>query len=110
MIHNPSQGLTRQQLATWLDTTYDRELVIGQIIDRGWAFLAIKGPVLYGGYTGLAPAMLAAVNRTGEVWDLLPGNQADAASNARTEAGFHTQLAMIAPGLKPIARIPLRTA
>lgn len=103
VVHNPSLDLTQQQLMAWLD---DQGLFAGQIVDRGWAFLAIKGPVLYGGYTGRSPAMFAVVKRTGEVWDLMQGYHADTASNARTEPGFHAQLAMIAPGLQPIARIP----
>lgn len=106
VIHNPSLDLTEQQLRAWLDATYGRRLIIGQIIDRGWAFLAIKGQVMYGGHTGSQSATLAVIKRTGEVWDLLPGTHADAAYYARTEAGFHAQIAMVARTLQPIAQIP----
>lgn len=100
VVHDPGQDLTMQQLTAWLD---GRNEMVGQILDRGWAFLAIKGPVMYGGPLG---AMLAVGKHSGEVWDLYSGTQADAALNSRTEAGFRSHIAAVAPGLQPIARIP----
>jgi len=103
VIHNPSLDLTEQQLTAWLDATYGRQLIIGQIIDRGWAFLAIKGQVMYGGDMGSQTATLAVIKRTGEVWDLMPGRHAVAAFYARTEAGFHSEVGWT---FQPIAQIP----
>ena len=105
VLHDPSLDLTEQQLRAWLDTTYGQSLVIGQILDAGWAFLAIKGQITYGGHTGSQSATLVVIKRTGEVWDLLPGRHLEAALYARTEAGFRQQLAMVAGPLQPIAQI-----
>ena len=106
VVHDPSQDLTAQQLMAWLDTPHGRQQMVGEILDRGWAVLAIKGPVEYGGQTGRARAALAVIKRTGEVWDLMPGWYAEAAYHASTEAGFRDQIGMLAPRLQPIARIP----
>lgn len=107
MIHDPSQDLTTQHLMAWLDTPFGRQQMVGQIIDRGWAFLAVKGPVLYGGETGRAEATLAVIKRTDEVWDLMQGWHAEAAYYAKTETGFRRQISMLASHLQPIAQIPL---
>jgi hypothetical protein len=101
VVHDPALDVTMAQLMAWLDATYGSELMIGQFLDQGWAFLALKGPVVFGGPLG---AMLAVVKRTGEVWDLYSGTQADAAAGARTEAGFRFQMAALS--LRPIAQIP----
>lgn len=107
MVHDPSQGVTTQHLMAWLDTPLGREQMVGTVIDRGWAFLAVKGSVVYGGETGRAEATLAVIKRTGEVWDLMQGWHAEAAYYARTEAGFRRQISMLASHLQPIAQIPL---
>lgn len=103
VVHDPSLDLTVQQLQAWLDTAGQQ---IGQIIDRGWAFLAIKGPIEYGGMTGRAVATLAVIKRTGEVWDLMQGWHAEAAYYATSENGFRQQIATVASTLQPIAWIP----
>lgn len=105
VVHDPARDLSEQQLRAWLDATYGAGLYTGQIHDRGWAFLAVKGPVEYGGMTGRPHATFAVVKRTGEVWDLMQGTHAEAAYYARTEAGFRRQIAAVASGLQPIARI-----
>lgn len=105
VVHDPAHDLSWEQVHAWL-AAHRGERVIGQVIDRGWAFLATQGPIQYGGVTGHPVATFVVVKRTGEVWDLAAGPQAEAAYHARTEAGFRAQLAYVTAYREPIARIP----
>ncbi len=104
VVHDVARDLTVQQLTAWLDATYGR--YTDRIHDRGWAFLAIKEPLEYGGMTGRPHATFAVVKRTGDVWDLMHGTQAETAYYATSEAGFLGRIAAVAPGLQPVARVP----
>lgn len=106
MVHDPSLDLTEEQLRAWFDSQQDGRLIIGQIIDRGWAFLATKGHIQFGGTPGLAPATFAVIKRTGEVLDLMPGPHSEAAYYGRTEAAFRREISYTASYLQPIAHIP----
>ena len=103
MIHDPSQDVTAQQLMAWFDA---QPQPMGQITDCGWAFLVAKGQITFGGGTGLAPSTFAVIKRTGEVWDLAAGPEAEAAYYARTEAAFRRRIGYLAPYLQPAGHIP----
>ncbi|MDQ3789897.1 MAG: hypothetical protein M3422_21970 [Actinomycetota bacterium] len=106
VVHDPSNDVTWEQVQAWLDATYGDRMIIGQIIDRGWAFLATQGPIEYGGLEGRATATFAIIKRTGDVWDLMAGWHAEAAYYARTEAGFLGQIGALTSRLRPVGQVP----
>jgi hypothetical protein len=90
-------GLTRAQLAAWLQATHGWRHIDSRISDLGWAFSVSTQPDLY--HDGNRDAMtfgngpLIVARRTGEVWTLSSTPDMVPAFSARTRQEFRRVLA-----------------
>ncbi len=94
VVLDPSHDVTEAQVQAWLGATPGSWSSAGEIIDRGWAFLVPQESVQFGCAPGTAarvPRTFVVIKRTGEVWDLLTGRDAEAAYYATTASQFLSQ-------------------